>query len=584
MPVTSEPRAQLLPNLVLVPQPPKSVPQTRGPVAILVGVALFCSIGIAFSFWLRTVRAGNPDARSGFNMFYVLFARNEPLGLSVVALFSIVSALIILRARTGAAVVATSTKNHARSRFLIPAIAIAVFAVTAAGTEFVSHNYALAADENMADFQARIFLRGKIQAELPSQWWPAARAIKPTYADYFLATHSWNSAYYPVYAAMRAVFQSVHLQSLLNPFFAAMSIFALYSTARKIWPDQKTNALAAVALLASSSQFLCMAMTAYAMPAHLALNTFWLWLYSQPDRRRFYLAPVIGVFALGLHQPTVHALFAAPFLFRLLLQRRWRAVFIFGAIYAVGCAVCLVWQTHFQSPASSNVGALFKLVNPRMAIIQPMNLLLVIGWACLATPLLAALGLRRFSRMPTILQDAALSGALTFGFYYFFYLDQAHGWGYRYLHGALVCLILVAVAGWNVLAELVGARTARRFLLAGVAASLLIQLPLRCFQVEGFVRPFARAAAALHSSPTATVAMDAREAWYSADLIRNDPFLEERPVVVALHKLTPEAIEALQRVGSVRFIDRATLASFGLFTNGEVKPYERDPFELGRGK
>src|SRR3712207_1760266 len=109
-------------------------------------------------------------------------------------------------------------------------------------TLFRSHNYALTADENLADFQARIFLRGKITAEVPEQFRPAARVLAPTFVDYFPATHSWKSAYFPVYAAFRAVFQSVNLQSLLNPVFAAISVLALYATARRVWPEEKEKA------------------------------------------------------------------------------------------------------------------------------------------------------------------------------------------------------------------------------------------------------------------------------------------------------------------------------------------------------
>ena len=173
------------------------------------------------------------------------------------------------------------------------------------------------ADEYLGDFQARIFLHGKIQAEVPLRFVDAIRVVKPIYVDYFPATHSWNATYLPVYAALRAVFQSVNLQSLLNPFLAAITILALYACARNIWPESKTHAVIAIALLASSSQFLIMSMTAYAMPAHLALNTIWLWLYSQSDRRAFYLAPFVGALAIGLHQPIVHALFVLPFLARL---------------------------------------------------------------------------------------------------------------------------------------------------------------------------------------------------------------------------------------------------------------------------
>ena len=92
------------------------------------------------------------------------------------------------------------------------------------------------------------------------------------------------------------------------------------------------------------------------MPAHLALNTIWLWLYSRPDRRAFYLAPFVGVVAIGLHQPIVHALFVAPFLVRLVLQRRWRTVGIFTVIYLAGCLGWFMWKAH----AKMGVEALFQ--------------------------------------------------------------------------------------------------------------------------------------------------------------------------------------------------------------------------------
>lgn len=550
-------------------------------------LAGFAVVGIAFALWVRDIPAGRPDPRLFFNVFFVLFARNEPLGLSVFATFSLASAWFCFGRK--ARLLWPKLKLPVSAPFLLSLIAAATFVVAATGTDLVFHNYALTADEYLADFQSRIFLHGKIQAEVPAQWLPAEHVIRPTFVAYFPATHAWNAPYLPIYAAMRAVFLSVQLQSLLNPLLAAISVIALYGTARNLWPGQKENALAAAALLASSSQFLVMAMTSYAMPAHLALNTTWLWLYSQPDRRRFYLAPVLGVLAIGLHQPIVHALFAAPFLLRLVWQRRWRSTIIFGAIYLIGCAGWYLWKKHYEvppapsSPAAAGIGHMFRLFNPRMAFVQPTNLLLMIAWGSLATPLLVFLGFRRFFRLSPFLQDAALSCLLTFGFYYFFYLDQAHGWGYRYFHGTLACLILVAISGWNALSERVGAPRARNFLLLGVACSIVIQLPLRCWQAEGFTRPFARAAAALHAMRTDMVALDPREAWYSGDLIRNDPFLEERPVIVSLYQLNSKAVATLEKAGSVRFIDRKALARFGLATDPN-NSYRHDPFRLDRGK
>lgn len=551
------------------------------PVLILCAIAFISLLGIAFAFWLRTVPAGNPDPRLWFNVFYVLFSRHEPSGLLLVALFNLVAAFVWFHKNARPA--ETRNQDVDLGRWLCLTAAVIVFAIAAIGTQTVSHNYALTADENLADFQAKIFLRGKIQAEVPPAWVDAVRVLKPTYVDYFPSTHSWNATYLPVYAAMRAVFQSVDLQTLLNPFLAAVTVLALYGAARNIWPESKTNALVAIGLLGSSSQFLLMSMTAYAMPAHLALNTIWLWLYSRPDRRRFYLAPFAGVLAIGLHQPIVHALFALPFLLRLVWQRRWRPVVIFAVIYFAGCVLWFLWREHYQAKSSGGVGSVFKFLNPRMPVIQSMNLLLIIAWASLATPLLAFLGAKQFFKGRPIVQDATLSCTLTFIFYFVFYLDQAHGWGYRYFYGALSCFIIVAVAGFNRLSILVGERSAQTFVLAGVAMSIFVQLPLRCWQAETFVRPYARTAAVIYAMHEDIVALDARDAWYSADLIRNDPFLEKRPIVVSLFGLTPAAIAVLEKAGSVRFITREDLTRLGMFTT-RGNGYARDPFRLGQSK
>src|SRR5438132_7634292 len=496
-----------------------STPATGPTTGILFGITIFCLAGIVFAFWLRTVPAGHPDPRLAFNVFYYLVARNEPAGLLVVALFSAGAALWFRRSQP--LVEDRPVENGILTGLVCIAVVVVVFAIAAIGTQTVFHNYLVTADEYLADFQARIFLHGKLQAEVPSAWVSAERFLNlPFFVRYFPATRSWNSIYLPVYAAMRAVFQSVGLQSLLNPFLAALTVLAVYGTARNIWPESKTNALVAIGLLMSSSQFLVMSMTAYSMPAHLALNMIWLWLYSRPDRRWFYLAPVVGVLAVGLHQPIVHALFALPFLVRLVLQRRTRAVLIFGTVYVAGCALWFAWRARYQVASTDNgIGSIFKILNPQMPIIQSMNLLLIIGWASLATPLLSVLGVSQFLKVRPIIQDAVLSCLLTFAFYFFFFLDQAHGWGYRYFHGAIACLIIVAVAGFNRLSILVGQRRATTFVLLGIAASLLFQFPLRCWQAERFVRPYARAASVIHAMRQDMVAFDWRDAWYSADLL-----------------------------------------------------------------
>ena len=559
---------------------PKRDTRLRLPCGALFAIAAMSVAGIGLALWLRRVPAGNPDPRLAFNVFYCLFARNEIAGLAVVAVFSAISAVALWRVK----ITEHTASGPQLPRWLMPAIVLFCFALTLLGTDFVLHNYALTADEYLADFQARIFMRGRITAEVPAQYLDAVRVIKPTYVDYFPATHSWKATYLPVYAAIRAVFQLVGLQSVLNPLLAAITLLALYATVRNVWPESPGDALLAVALLASSSQFLLMSMTAYAMPAHLAFNAVWLWLYSRPDRPSFYLAPLVGALAIGLHQPIVHALFVLPFLTRLVWQRRWMNAGIYAAIYLVACVGWYAWKMHFVPPASGGGNtSILRLVNSRMMVIQPMNLLLIIGWASLASPLLAALGLGRFFQAKPIVQDAVFSCLLTFGFYYFFYLDQAHGWGYRYFYGVLGCFVLAAIHGWHHLKKLAGEAVAGSFVVTAIVVSFLVQLPLRCAQAEAFVRPFARSAALIHAMPTDVVALDARQAWYSADLIRNDPFLENRPLVVSIFGLTPPAIDALSKIGTVHFFTCDELTKLGMFT-AQPNEYGRDPFQLGRGK
>jgi len=137
----------------------------RAVCRILFALAGFAIAGAAFDLWVRDIPAGRPDPRAWFNVFYVLFARHEPLGLAVVALFSLITGLYLSKPHS--VVPTTGNQRSLGQKRLLAWLAICVFAVTACGTHLVSHNYALTADENLADFQAKIFLRGKSWLKSP---------------------------------------------------------------------------------------------------------------------------------------------------------------------------------------------------------------------------------------------------------------------------------------------------------------------------------------------------------------------------------------------------------------------------------
>ena len=535
------------------------------PLGVVLGaVAALALAGLAGAIWLSAIPLGERDPRNWVNAFYVVFARHEPLGLAVILLLA-VGALLWLHRGAPAASRATFAIGRITPRLLAGATLVG----TATGAWIVCHGYPFTADEYMADFQARLFLAGKVTQEVPEFWRPMLRLIAPTFVAYLPETHSWTSSYLPVYAAIRAVFMSIGLQWLTNPLLAAVSVLTIAAIARKLWPDDALKPAIAAALLAASPQFLVTSMTGYAMPAHLALNLIWLWLYCDAGKRRFWFAPFVGMAALGLHQPFFHALFVTPFLFRLLLQRRWRAVFWFAGVYVAGVAAWWSWWHHF-APANASGGAAgtFALGFSTL-LIQSMNLGSLLGWLAFPLSILALLGFGRMRKEEPLLFDAAVSCLLTFGFYVFVRNDQGHGWGYRYFHGTLGCLILVALSGWELLARRIGRAQAATFLGAGLAASLLVQLPLRAAQVESFIRPWARASADFQRSDAELVVFDPRYAWYSADLRRNDPLFEQKPVVVmAMTLRQQDAVALQQRYPRARMITPQDLERLGL----EVAP------------
>ena len=75
--------------------------------------------------------------------------------------------------------------------------------------------------------------------------------------------------------------------------------------------------------------------------------------------------------------------------------------------------------------------------------------------------------------------------------------------------------------------------------------------------------------------------LDARQAWYSLDLLRNDPFLEQRPLLFSSFGLTPGSAGVLQKMGSVRFVDEELLSRLGMVTE-PPKGCGPDPYILRR--
>ena len=299
------------------------------------------------------------------------------------------------------------------------------------------------------------------------------------------------SSYLPVYAALRAIFMSVGLEWLTNPVLAALSLLALAALTRKLWPEDPWKPLLAVALLAASPQFLVMSMTSYAMPAHLALNLIWLWLYADP-----YQTPLLAG-SPGLASPRsvcINPSFTPSSPLRFSCGSHSRD----GGGQLFGTRPCISWG----SPAGMPGGSIFSyaafrhfperlrsLITALFSSRASISRSCWVGWPFLFRCSRFS-ALSRLRQQPPLIQDAAASCFLTFGFYIFVQLDQAHGWGDRYFHGALGCLILLSLVGWDALVDRIGKRAAFAFVVVGLGAAVLLQLPVRCYEAERFVWPF----------------------------------------------------------------------------------------------
>ncbi len=213
------------------------------------------------------------------------------------------------------------------------------------GLRLVFLGYPLSMDEFMATFDAAIFRHGQLMARLPGAWRVYAGALQPLFVQHLGGGAFWVSGYLPVNAALRAIGGLAGAASLVNPLLTAVSVAAVYGVGRRMWPARPGLALASAILLATSSQVLVGGMTAYAMPAHLAFNLVWLWLFLRGGRLGHAGALAVGFLACGLHQLPFHPLFVAPFVAQLWLERRWRAAALYSAAYA---AICLFWVEYWQ--------------------------------------------------------------------------------------------------------------------------------------------------------------------------------------------------------------------------------------------
>ncbi len=400
-----------------------------------------------------------------------------------------------------------------------------------AGAHWLLGRYPVSRDEILADFQAMYLAHGRLGWPIPPALRDVGEAMMPLWSNGWLGHGQWVSGYLPVNSGLRALASISGDIRLAGPALLAVGAGAIWSAARRLWPDRPRGAMVALVIALTSTQVLATAMTPYAMTAHFALNAVWLACFLRGGRRGHAAAILVGLAASGLHQVHFHLLFVAGPLLWLAVTRQYRL----ALLYAAACiGYVLVWLELYprllvalmgepavplRMPAVSAFAARFA----RLLQWDPFtSIARFVAWQNVLLAPLAVLGLRATrdaDRRPTILWGLAATCLIGLATTIF----QGHGYGYRYLHGAIPAFCLLAAAGWMQLEKEAGRALPAALLWGSAAFALLVTLPFALWRSHQFVAPYEGAYRAVRAVPADVVLVDTRAGAFLQDIVRYDP-------------------------------------------------------------
>jgi hypothetical protein len=421
--------------------------------------------------------------------------------------------------------------------------------------------YLLSMDEYMPCFQARIFAEGKLWGQYPPELAPWL--LRPGYFTVFsLETGRIVSDYWPGFALLLTPFMKSGAPWLLNPLISGGTLALLWYYAKKVLPESDASGWVLLLTIASPV-FAANGISFYSMSAHLFFNLIYATLLLNLSSGRLFAAGLVGSFALVLHNPVPHLLFALPWIVWVAGQKggikKLGILFAgylplslslgFGWVYlklfiAKGNSLLGIGQdtgalsisselstsvtssenilTSTFLKAAALVGSVFKAPDTDLLWARLIGLLKLFVWAVPGLPVLAFLGVR-YIRQNRQLQLWAWSAICTFVGYLFVPFSQGHGWGFRYFHSTWLTLPLLAAA--FLISTPVNGKSWRRLVGTIAIVSGIFCIGSRFYQVTQFIS---------NCTPQqSTRDADKRHICFMADtyryfytyFMRNDPFL-----------------------------------------------------------
>lgn len=445
--------------------------------------------------------------------------------------------------------------------------------LTYIGHYLVLSGYDRSRDEQMASFDAVVFASGHLIAKLPAMWRDHAAILNVTFMYPADPRGGWISFYLPLNAGLRAAFGALATPVLAGPVMTALGAIALWGCVRRIWPQDKSAPTVALILYAGSAQILVTGMTSYAMPAHLALNLCWLWLFLRGSWKWDVAALLVGFVAVGLHQPVMHPMFAAPILFVLVRDRAWKRAMLYLAGYAVIGAFWLwwpgyVWQLVQADPSALQPAGVDFMTRIAQVLQQRdsgglaymmLNLLRLIAWQHLLLLPLMLIGAK--AARGNLLAGGLAGGIILTVFVVAVLLPyQGHGFGYRYVHGLIGNGILLAIFGWRALAQCEAFGQWRSLLWRSTIAGALVIIPVQGWMAYGFYAAPAQSSDRIDRIDADYAVIGAGDARDAYDLTYNPPALDRRPVRLLREALNLKAMHDICASGpTVAFVGNKTL-------------------------
>jgi hypothetical protein len=282
------------------------------------------------------------------------------------------------------------------------------------------------------------------------------------------------------------------------------------------------------------------------MHAHLTANLLFAALIMKPTRGRALSAGLVGSLALVLHNPVPHALFAAPWIFAMAVerdQRRYLLPLILG--YLPGLALGMGWLVFRMDIASAVQGAftghgiaagIFRWPNAALLNMRTAALVKMWLWTLPCLFVFAVMGglRQRDNRCVRLLAQSAI---LTFVGFLFVRFDQGHGWGYRYFHSAWAAVPILA--GCAMTARPDDRQDVKPSLVTFAGASailnLIIVMPFQMHQIGEIISEHLAQLPIAKRPGDNVYFLHPRGGFYVADMVQIDPLLRDTDLFLVSH-------------------------------------------------